>query len=163
MVIAIVVTTFVGHRTRDACAAAAVLPDASSDSLGLVADVWTVGRHLHDKPEEVVALLRRFIELAEACGPFSYAVSKTAISLKGSRRGFAGLAPRKASLDGYLDLQRRVEDARIRRSSPYTKRLFVHHFRIVAPSELDDEFAEWLREAYAVGEGAHLVPSPTRG
>jgi Domain of unknown function (DUF5655) len=123
-----------------------------------VADEWTVERHLHDKPEQVIALYHRFIKLAEACGPFSYAVTKTAISLKGSRRGFAGLAPKKASLDGYLDLQRRVEDTRIRRSSPYTKRLFVHHFRIVAPSELDDEFVEWLREAYAVGEGAHLVP-----
>ena len=118
-----------------------------------MADEWTVERHLYGKPE-------RFIKIAEACGPFSYSVTKTAISLKGSRRGFAGLAPKKASLDGYLDLQRRVEDTRIRRSSPYTKRLFVHHFRIVAPSELDHEFAQWLKEAYAVGEGAHLVRPP---
>ena len=125
-----------------------------------MADEWTVERHLYGKPEQVVALYRRFIKIAEACGPFSYSVTKTAISLKGSRRGFAGLAPKKASLDGYLDLQRRVEDTRIRRSSPYTKRLFVHHFRIVAPSELDHEFAQWLKEAYAVGEGAHLVRPP---
>jgi hypothetical protein len=116
-----------------------------------VADEWTVERHLRDKPEQVVALYQR---------PFTYAVTKTAITLKGSRRGFAGLAPKKASLDGYLDLQRRIEDARIRRSSPYTKRLFVHHFRVVAPSELDDEFANWLWEAYAVGQGEHLVPPP---
>lgn len=121
-----------------------------------MADEWTVERHLRDKPEQVVALYRRFIELAETCGPFTYAVAKTAITLKGSRRGFAGLTPRTATLDGYLDLQRRVEDVRIRRSSPYTKRLFVHHFRIVVPSELDDEFAEWLMEAYSVGEGEHL-------
>ena len=125
-----------------------------------MADEWTVERHLRDKPKQVIALYHRFIKLVEACGPFSYSVTKTAISLKGTRRGFAGLAPKKASLDGYLDLQRRVEDARIRRSSPYTKRLFVHHFRIVAPTELDDEFAAWLREAYAVGEGQHLVPPP---
>ena len=110
-----------------------------------MADEWTVERHLRDKPEHVVALYRRFVELAEACGPFTYAVAKTAITLKGSRRGFAGLAPRKASLDGYLDLQRRIEDVRIRRSSPYTKRLFVHHFRIVTLPELDDEFVGWLR------------------
>ena len=121
-----------------------------------MADEWTVERHLRDKPEQVVALYRRFIELAETCDPFTYAVAKTAITLKGSRRGFAGLTLRTATLDGYLDLQRRVEDVRIRRSSPYTKRLFVHHFRIVVPSELDDEFAEWLMEAYSVGEGEHL-------
>lgn len=125
-----------------------------------MADEWTVERHLRDKPEEVVGLYRRFIELAEACGPFSYSVAKTAITLKGTRRGFAGLKPRMASLDGYLDLQRRVEDARIRRSGPYTKRLFVHHFRVVAASELDDEFAGWLREAYVVGEGEHLLQPP---
>jgi hypothetical protein len=123
-----------------------------------VADKWTVERHLRDKPEQVVALYHDFIRLAEACGPFRYSVAKTAITLKGSRRGFAGVTPRKASLTGYLDLQRRVEDARIQRSSPYTQRLFVHRFRVVAPEQLDDEFAEWLREAYAVGQGAHLVP-----
>ena len=83
-------------------------------------------------------------------------VTKTAITLKGTRRGFAGLKPRAASLDGYLDLQRRVEDTRIRRAGPYTKRLFVHQFRVVAPEELDATFAGWIAEAYAVGAGAHL-------
>jgi hypothetical protein len=37
----------------------------------------------------------------------------------------------------------------------------VHHFRVVAPEELDDEFAAWLGEAYAVGQGAHLA-APAR-
>ena len=117
---------------------------------------WTIDRHLLGKPGEVVALYHRFIKLVEACGPFEYSVTKTAISLKGTRRGFAGLKPRSTSLDGYLDLERRIEDPRIRRSGPYTKRLFVHQFRIVALAELDAEFAGWLREAYAVGDGAHL-------
>jgi hypothetical protein len=53
-------------------------------------DEWTVERHLKGKPAEIVALYNRFVELAEACGPFTYAVAKTAITLKGSRRGFAG-------------------------------------------------------------------------
>jgi Domain of unknown function (DUF5655) len=121
-----------------------------------VAEKWTVERHLENKPEQIVALYDRFIQLAEACGPFVYSVTKTAITLKGSRRGFAGATPRQSSLTGYLDLQRRVVDPRIRRSSPYTKRLFVHHFRVVALEELDEEFGVWLSEAYAVGQGAHL-------
>lgn len=54
---------------------------------------WTVERHLLGKPPEVLALYRRFIELAQACGPFTYAVSKSAITLKGTRRGFAGSHP----------------------------------------------------------------------
>jgi len=83
-------------------------------------------------------------------------VSKTAISFKGSRRGFAGAKPTNRSLDGYLDLERRVSDPRIRRADPYTKRLFVHHFRVTSSDQLDDEFARWVREAYDVGQGGHL-------
>ena len=61
----------------------------------------------------------------------------TAITFKGSRRGFAGVKPTSRGLDGYLDLQRRVEDPRIRSSAPYTKRLFVHQFRVSTADQLD--------------------------
>src|SRR5829696_8555242 len=117
---------------------------------------WTVEDHLHGQPEESVALYREFVRLVQACGPFSYAVSKTTITFKGSRRGFAGARPTAGGLAGYLDLQRIVEDPRIRSVSPYTKRLFVHHFRISTPGEMDGGFAGWVREAYAVGAGEHL-------
>lgn len=119
---------------------------------------WTVERHLSGRPPEIVALYHRFIELAGACGPFTYSVAKSAITLKGGRRGFAGARLGNRALSGYLDLQRRVDDPRITRSSPYTGRLYVHQFRIRAPSELDDEFAGWIHEAYQVGNGAHLAP-----
>ena len=118
--------------------------------------LWTVEDHLHGKPPAVIALYQRFVELVVACGPFDYSVSKTGITFKGSRRGFAGAKPTSRSLDGYLDLQRRVEDPRIRTASPYTKRLFVHQFRVSAADQLDDEFAGWVREAYEVGQGGHL-------
>ena len=127
-------------------------------SLAEMNQEWTVERHLLGKPPEVVALYHRFIELAQACGPFTYAVSRSAITLKGTRRGFAGASPGKHALSGYLDLPRRVEDPRITRSSPYTKRLWVHHFRVDSPSHLDQQFAGWLGEAYLVGAGAHLDP-----
>ena len=58
-----------------------------------MADEWTIERHLQDKPDQIVALYNRFIMLAEACGPFVYSVAKSAITLKGSRRGFAGVTP----------------------------------------------------------------------
>jgi Domain of unknown function (DUF5655) len=118
---------------------------------------WTVEDHLAGQPESSVALYRQFVRLVEACGPFSYAVSKTSITFKGSRRGFAGARPTPQGLRGYLDLQRAVEDPRITNVSPYTKRLLVHHFRITSPDEMDDEFAAWVREAYEVGAGAHLT------
>jgi hypothetical protein len=121
-------------------------------------DLWTAERHLGDKPEEITELYRRFISLAQECGPFTYSITKTAITLKGSRRGFAGAKPAQRWLDGYLDLQREVRDPRIRYASPYTKRLFVNQFRITRLDQLDHDFATWLSEAYAVGAGAHLHP-----
>ena len=117
---------------------------------------WTVDDHLRGRDPAVIRLYERFVELVEACGPFEVSVAKTAITFKGSRRGFAGAKPKTQWLDGYLDLQRQLKDPRIRRASPYTKRLFVHQFRVTALDQLDEEFAGWVREAYEVGEGRHL-------
>jgi hypothetical protein len=118
---------------------------------------WTIGRHLAGQPEFAVRLFDEFIAMVEEIGPFTYAVSKTSITLKGTRRGFTGVRPYRSGLRGYFDLQREVEDARIISAAPYTSRLFVHHFRIASSDQLDDEFGGWLREAYAVGQGAHLA------
>lgn len=119
-------------------------------------DEWTIERHLAGQPEFAVDLFHRFIAQVEAIGPFTYAVSKTTITLKGVRRGFAGARPFAGGLRGYFDLQREVSDPRIVSVAPYTKRLFVHQFRVASAAQLDDEFAGWLTEAYAVGAGAHL-------
>lgn len=123
-------------------------------------DEWTVERHLAGRPKEVVELYARFIAMVEGCGPFTYSVSKTAITLKGIPRGFAGAKPKDRWLDGYLDLRRQVADPRIRNSSPYTKRLFVHQFRVSHADELDEKFATWIQEAYQVGAGEHLTSDP---
>lgn len=119
--------------------------------------VWTVDDHLRGKPEASVALYRRFVALVSACGPFTYAVAKSTITFKGTRRGFAGAHPTQLGLAGYLDLQRPVIDRRFGKPEPYTKRLFVHAIRVDRLDALDDEFAGWIREAYAVGQGAHLI------
>jgi Domain of unknown function (DUF5655) len=120
------------------------------------AEVWTVERHLDSLPQAIRDLYTRFISLVEACGPFVYSVTKTAITLKGERRGFAGAKPKPQWLDGYLDLQRPLRDERIRRVSPYTKKLYVHQFRVSETKQLDSTFALWIREAYEVGAGLHL-------
>lgn len=120
-------------------------------------DEWSIERHLAGKPDLVHDLYRQFIELVESCGPFTYTVTKTGISLKGTRRGFAGAKPKAHTLDGFLDLQHVVRDPRIVRSSAYTKRLYVHQFRINSTAQLDEQFAGWVREAYDVGAGAHLA------
>ena len=60
-------------------------------------------------------------------------------------------------LQGYFDVTYRVDDSRIRSVSPYQKDLFVHHFRVESPEELDDDFAAWIADAYdQVGCGNRL-------
>ena len=125
------------------------------------AEEWTVERQLADKPKAVVDLYRRFVRLMTACGPYTVSVTKTAIAFEGIHRGFAGAKPRKASLDGFLDLQREVQDERFLRVSPYTKSLYVHQFRIISAAQLDDSFAALVEEAYQVGCGAHRPPRKT--
>ena len=122
---------------------------------------WSVERHLADKPEAVVDLYKRFVKLLRACGPYTVSVTMTAIAFKGTHRGFAGAKPRKASLDGFLDLQREVQDERFLRVSPYTKSLYVHQFRITSAAQLDESFAALAMEAYQVGCGAHRPPRKT--
>ncbi|MFI7419550.1 DUF5655 domain-containing protein [Nonomuraea sp. NPDC049684] len=120
-------------------------------------ETWTIEDHLEGKPDTSVALYREFVRLVAACGPFTYAVSKSMITVKGTRRGFAGAKPDARGLRGYFDIQRTIsDDSRITSVAPYTKRLYVHSFRISDLAALDEEFAGWLREAHEVGQGGHL-------
>lgn len=119
--------------------------------------MWTIEDHLLGKPSAAVQMYTRFIELVGRCGPLTYSVAKTTITLKGTRRGFAGARPAsRGLLAGYFDLQRVVHDPRVLRVSPYTARLFVHQFRLRTIDELDDGFGALLCEAYQIGAGAHI-------
>lgn len=57
----------------------------------MTTEPWTVDDHLRDQPEQSVALFRRFEELVRECGPFEVSPSKTTVTFKGTRRGFAGV------------------------------------------------------------------------
>ncbi|MCK0112096.1 DUF5655 domain-containing protein [Ornithinimicrobium sp. F0845] len=118
---------------------------------------WTVDDHLRDKPAANVVMFHRFVELVGDCGPFEFSPSKSTVTFKGVRRGFAGARPTAAGLTVYLDLQRELaDDPRVGSVSPYTSRLFVHHLRLTSLDQFDAELAGWIREAYAVGAGEHL-------
>lgn len=97
--------------------------------------VWTEEDHLRDRPGWAVALYRDVAADVSACGPVTLSVSRTAITFAGPRRGFAGARPTATGVRGHLDLRRRLgDDPRILRVSPSTRRLFVHQFRLTAPS-----------------------------
>ncbi|HEY1625004.1 MAG TPA: DUF5655 domain-containing protein [Streptosporangiaceae bacterium] len=120
--------------------------------------MWTVEAHMEGKPSASIALYEAFVAAVTDCGPFNVAVSKTSITFKGSRRGFAGARPTAGGVRGYLDLQRAVTGPQITSATPYTSRLYVHHFRLASEADLDPQFRSWIAEAYAVGAGAHMRP-----
>lgn len=112
--------------------------------------------YLDGRPEASVALFWRFIALARASGPAIYELQNGAVVLRGTRRIFSSVRVRDNGIVGHLVLPRLVTDRRIRKAENLTKTLTYHGYLATAPPDLDDEFASWLNEARAVGDGAHL-------
>jgi hypothetical protein len=116
--------------------------------------------HLENGTPDSRAMYARFVHMLDQIGPYTVHPARSTITFKGTRRGFCGAHPKGERLVGYFDLTRQVDaDVRVRSVSPYTKRLFVHQFRVLTLSDLDNEFKNWLVEAYAVGQGKHLLQS----
>lgn len=122
---------------------------------------WTIDDHLRTGTDRTNALFEKIRALIVSFGPGTISVSKSSVTFKGTRRGFAGARPTAKAVVGYLDLMRRLPaDPRITSASLYGRNLFVHHYVLHDDSELDAEFVSWLRESYAVGCGAHLRHPP---
>jgi hypothetical protein len=120
--------------------------------------LWSVEDHLRNADAKSVALFRLVEEAIYALGPVTVSVSKSSITFKGSRRGFVGARPTARGVVGYFDLMRELpSDRRLGAITPYGRNLFVHHYVLTSASDLDDEFKSWLKEAYAIGCGAHLI------
>jgi hypothetical protein len=111
--------------------------------------------YLAGMPQASVELFRRFIDLARDCGPVVFELQPQRVVLCGSRRIFAAVQITTSGLSGHLNLARRLADRRIGRVEPLTKRLHLHRYAIAAMSEMDEEFASWLCEARAVGDGEY--------
>lgn len=116
-------------------------------------------RHLAGKDPEVVAIFHRLVELAEANGPVTVLAEKTRIAFQ-VRMSFAQVTPRHGWLDGHLVLARRIDHPRFRRVETFSPRNHVHVFRLRQAADIDDQFREWLAEAYLVGDQQHLTRRP---
>jgi hypothetical protein len=118
-----------------------------------VCGTWTVEEHLEGAEERALDLYRRFVSIVDAAGEFDFAPTRRQIGLRGARRIFAGLRLTERGLEGYLDLPRHVENPVFHHVAPFTKKLSVHHFVLERPEQLEGEFADLVRESYAVGRG----------
>ncbi len=112
--------------------------------------------YLDGRPEASVAMFGRFIDLARAAGPVIFELQNGPVVLRGTRRIFASARIVDAGLAGHINLMRHVTDRRIRKTEAFTASLVFNAYLITSMSDLDDTFGQWLAEARAVGDGAHL-------
>jgi hypothetical protein len=115
-----------------------------------------LAHHFRGKDPAVRALFDAVRRAIAACGPVTVLPEKTRIAFQ-VRMSFAQLTPRRGWVDGHFVFARRVPSARFRRIDTISPRNHVHHFRLTVSEEIDAEFREWIREAYAVGAQEHIA------
>ena len=81
-------------------------------------------------------------------------VSSKQVVLHGANRIFGSVRPTRRGVNVHLNLPYRVEDRRVTRSEPLTKKLTFHRFLLSSPDDLDDRFENWITEAYDAASGA---------
>ena len=120
------------------------------------AELRSLDEHFAGKPPHIREIVERLVALAERNGPVTVLPEKSRIALQ-ARMSFAALQPRRAWVDGHVVLARRRTDPRFRRIETFSPRNHLHAFRIERVEDVDDEVADWLAEAYAVGMQRHLA------
>lgn len=116
--------------------------------------VGALEAHFAQRPAAVRALFDAFAERVRAVGPVTVLPEKTRIAFH-VRMSFAAVMVRGDGLVGHLVLARRVEAPCFHKVETFSPRNHAHHFRLRNLDELE-AIAEWIAEAYAVGEQKHL-------
>lgn len=115
---------------------------------------YSVEKFLAGKGPAARRLFERFTELVRACGPVELAPAKTRVAFMVRVRFASVNRLSEGGLSAHVWLRRKLTSRRFQRIEQFGPRCFVHHFRVTAPEQLDDEVLDWLREAYRVGCGA---------
>jgi len=111
--------------------------------------------HFTGKSKDVRELFDALTEMIRKCGKVKVLPEKTRIAFQ-VRMSFIAVQVRRNYLIGHFVLARRLEHPRFVRVETFSPRNHLHAFRLDSLEDLDDEFAGWVREAYAVGEQKHL-------
>ena len=112
-------------------------------------------RHFAACDPAVRATFDRIRAIVERLGPVDVLPEKSRIAFH-VRMSFAAFMPHRNWLDGHLVLARRIDSPRFRSVEVFSPRNVLHAFRLNVPTDVDEEFAAWLAEAYEVGEQRHL-------
>ena len=112
--------------------------------------------HFTGKSKHVRGLFDALVATIRKCGAVKILPEKTRIAFQ-VRMSFIAVQVRRNYLIGHFVLARRIEHPRFTRVETFSPRNHLHAFRLDSLAQLDDEFAAWTREAYAVGEQKHLI------
>ena len=132
---------------------------ASRNQVHTCAALGDLDRHFARASPQVRATFDAVLAAVARVGPVQVLAEKTRIALQ-VRMSFAAFMPRRDWLNGHLVLARRIDSPRFLRIDMLSPRNVVHAFRLTAPAEVDEEFADWLAEAYQVGAQQHLRRPP---
>ena len=119
------------------------------------APLHDLSHHFAGRDPIVRELFDLVASTVQSIGPVTILPEKTRIAFQ-VRMSFAQVTPRKHWLDGHVVLARRLDHPRFRRIDTISHRNHVHSFRLERPNDIDATFADWMREAYAVGAQHHL-------
>ncbi len=106
----------------------------------------------------VFELYKRFAALAQSCGPVTIIPQKTRLVFQ-ERVRFAGCVPRKSFLLCSFGFHRKRESPRFHKITQYAPLWYGHECRVTSEKDFDEEFMDWIRESYAVGQQKHLEAS----
>lgn len=123
---------------------------------------YRLGDHFRGKARTVRTAFDRLRALIEACGPVEIIPQKTRIVFL-TRMRFAAAMPRRAWLEGHLNLARRVDDPHFFKIVQYGPATFTHSFRALDASFFDASFATLVRESYIRGCQEHERPAIGHG
>ena len=122
----------------------------------------SIDEHFQGKSPEVRELFDALVALIRDIGDVTVLPEKTRIAFQ-VRMSFAAVSVRQRHLVGHFVFARRVEHPRFLRVETFSPRNHLHAFRLETLQDLDRQFADWAREAYAVGEQKHLRASSGGG
>ena len=106
--------------------------------------------HFAGKDPALRKLFDKYVEFVEVFGPVTVYAQKSRITFQ-TRGRFTNVVVRKRWMECSLWLKRRVESPLFHRIDEFGPRDRVHYFRLSDESQLNDQLAVFVSEAYAVG------------
>lgn len=108
--------------------------------------VFSVEKHLWNRPAGVVALYYLLEEMVRDLGGVTVDAMKSTILFRGET-AFLSVAVRKKRLDVSLMLTKRITASNLIDVVEISPGRFVHKLRITHPDDLDETFRAWVWEA----------------